>query len=400
MKGARLRSVVALAALAAATSAVAGQADVDSGLRDQALEAMNFSAPIALLLYKNSVSGWEIQSRLDGSKLLRSVLIPGGYCRGIGSDGFEPTAKLQAISQHVYDPMRPFGGLEGVTVAKREFSDYTFVNHFKAQEEKFGEVQKLAFKFSYYFVPVLPDFPRVGPFEGKVVCFIDPTEGHWRIETAELRDGGINEFAKWLAELPEVGGSRGGTATSGTVGAKGVAEIEVAWTPDCDRLAAEPPLKDSEMKSISKADDKLAIHDMGFKDYMAYTKNKSRGTKAYQGKDYKGAAGSFEEVLRARPNEWYAHYMLAATYAASDNPDGSLAHSCVALKRSHDKWIYYTVAQAFSKKGDKQSCLRWLDPALGAGLDLSKAQMDQDFQTLAQDQDYMSLLSKYSVPSK
>ena len=246
---------------------------------------------------------------------------------------------------------------------------------------------------------IVPDAPLQ---PGAYVVGLGPLDQEFLIGNDPMRF--VSDF--YVGEKPvrpaavgtQAGQSRGTTPPAPS--SPQTAEVEVAWTADCAKLAAEPPLKDSEMKSISKADDKLAMHDMGFKDYMAYSKNKNRGSKAYQEKNYKGAASLFEEVLRARPNEWYAHYMLAATYAASDNPDGALAHSCVALKRSHDKWIYYTVAQAFGKKGDKQACLRWLDSALGAGLALSKAQMDQDFQTLAQDQDYMILLSKHSVPSK
>jgi len=209
-----------------ASIGAAGQADVDPGLRDRALEAMSFSEPVELLLNNNPESGWQISEVAGGfalqklpnaEKLLRDFLIPAGYCRELGRDRFEPTTTLRQLA-HKVNAMVNIGGLEGVTVARREFGEYTFVNRFKAQHDPFGEVQKLAFKFTYHFVPVLAGFPGVGPFEGKVVCFIDPMEGTWVIETAELHDEGINEFAKWIQELPETGGATTEQAPSPTSG--------------------------------------------------------------------------------------------------------------------------------------------------------------------------------------
>jgi len=209
-----------------ASIGAAGQVDVDTGLRDRALEAMGFSEPVELLLIDDPASGWQISEVADGSalqklpnaeKLLRDFLIPAGYCRELGSDRFEPTTKLRQLAHQVNATMT-VGDLEGVTVARREFGEYTFVNRFKAQHDPFGEVQKLAFKFTYHFVPVLAGFPEAGPFEGRVVCFLDPTEGTWRIETAELHDEGINEFAKWIQELPERSGATTEQAPSPTPG--------------------------------------------------------------------------------------------------------------------------------------------------------------------------------------
>jgi len=196
-----------------ASIGAAGQADVDTGLRDRALEAMGFSEPVELLLINDPTSGWQISELAGDSalrqlpnaeKLLRDFLIPAGYCRDLGRDRFEPTTKVRQLAHKVNVTMIT-GGLEGVTVARREFGEYTSVNRFKAQHDPFGEVQKLAFTFTYHFVPVLAGFPEVGPFEGRVVCFIDPAEGTWLIETAGLHDEGINEFAKWIQELPEAG---------------------------------------------------------------------------------------------------------------------------------------------------------------------------------------------------
>jgi hypothetical protein len=209
-----------------ASIGAAGQADVDTGLRDRALDAMGFSEPVELLLHNDPASGWQISELAGDSalrelpnaeKLLRDFLIPAGYCRELGRDRFEPTTTLRQLAHNVNATMIT-GGLEGVTVARREFGEYTFVNRFKAQHDPFGEVQKLAFKFTYHFVPVLAGFPGVGPFEGKVVCFIDPMEGTWVIETAELHDEGINEFAKWIQELPETGGATTEQAPSPTSG--------------------------------------------------------------------------------------------------------------------------------------------------------------------------------------
>ena len=52
-----------------ASIGAAGQVDVDTGLRDRALEAMGFSEPVELLLNNNPESGWQISELAGGFAL-------------------------------------------------------------------------------------------------------------------------------------------------------------------------------------------------------------------------------------------------------------------------------------------------------------------------------------------
>jgi len=105
-----------------------------------------------------------------------------------------------------------------IVLGKRVLKSITPINAWKE-----GAFKYQSFKFSYFIEPVLPELPKLGPFEGTAVGCLDPASLEWKAADSyssmqRLGDhGGFFEYEDWLnlhrAELDKIKASAEGPSS-------------------------------------------------------------------------------------------------------------------------------------------------------------------------------------------
>jgi hypothetical protein len=87
-----------------------------------------------------------------------------------------------------------------VKVSERRLKAVTYTNSYKANPFGMGERTAFAMTFTYEFKQeVVPGIPHVSKsFTGKVLAFLDPADGVWKIEQLELGDNGGREYEELI----------------------------------------------------------------------------------------------------------------------------------------------------------------------------------------------------------
>jgi len=203
--------VVIFIALGLATSLLHAEATTLSAtLKKSSLKVLGFYKNINLCLNTNQLrTRWHAvgASKIIGRKNLKvaNFLCNFGYAvrtSGMRSEGaydWRPTAsflKQATVNQEL------FGSSYCIPVAKREFSKVTYTNEWSANLG-LGPQKLLSYTFEYKIRILLGEGAVVGPYKGKIVMTLDPTDGIWKVMTDKcgLSDNGVQVFYKYVNSL-------------------------------------------------------------------------------------------------------------------------------------------------------------------------------------------------------
>ena len=161
-----------------------------------ALRGRWFTGPIEVTLYHNSVYGWQLTQGpgQDERMFVEKVLIPEDLCQKLPPSPraawFVPTGKAKAAWREVKNwPSSYFL----IPIAKRSYLATTYENRWTEGGTEMGSLT-----FTYEIHPILVSLPKLGPFEGKIVAALDPSDGKWKLQQSRLGDQGVNSYAQWL----------------------------------------------------------------------------------------------------------------------------------------------------------------------------------------------------------
>lgn len=185
---------------------------IPDDLKKEALNSSGFSDIIEVQLCPGRLAAPDEPN----IKYIVEVLVPNGYCVEIKpptNGGFLHTKKGVTIVEptRVSDCFRPVEkepnswkedqsnpGDLFLQVAKREYLKTTYENRWQESGR-----QLMSFTFTYQFYPLISGPPTLGPFQGKIVEFLDPSDGKWKIVEREFSDRGLYEYLDWATKNRE-----------------------------------------------------------------------------------------------------------------------------------------------------------------------------------------------------
>ena len=184
-------------------SAFGGGYSLDPHLRDSALTSIGFNGNIQICIYNNSVYGWEFYSNftgiIGGNNIpnrrvaaylagLKFITYPGHKNRWKPTQVFLSEAKVTRSWPH---------NIYCVPAVERDFGKITYLKKWTATRA-LGKQSMIAFTFIYSMSPIFGKPVEFGKFKGNIVMTLDIGSGKWEIVRAQLSDGGIRTFYKYL----------------------------------------------------------------------------------------------------------------------------------------------------------------------------------------------------------
>ncbi|MBI3300647.1 MAG: tetratricopeptide repeat protein [Deltaproteobacteria bacterium] len=120
-----------------------------------------------------------------------------------------------------------------------------------------------------------------------------------------------------------------------------------------------------------------------------------QGLQAHQQKRYREAIEAYETLLTIDPDNFAALFNLAGAYYELNQPDTTIEYAIRAIRRNADPGLYFVVASAYVKKGDKERAFSWLERAIKGGF-ADRAMIQENFATLQNEPVYRALMQRLS----
>jgi hypothetical protein len=122
----------------------------------------------------------------------------------------------------------------------------------------------------------------------------------------------------------------------------------------------------------------------------------ARGREAVRLRKYAGAIDAYERLLKIDGRNFEALTNLAGAYYELRELDNALQYAAKALQRIAAPGVFFIVASAYARKGERDEALAWLEKSLQGGF-AETTMIRENFKRYESEAAYMSLLERYGL---
>ena len=380
------------------------------GCKEAALTWLGFYEPLEIdipkdILINPPYAGYKFSDIEKRAKVwLDRLLIPEGYVvKSVKEKKFREGFSVVSYAVNRYSPNKKSELLVRhsdesgfhIAFANRELESIDYVN-----EWNLTPVQKVwSFTFTYGIKPLLPGLPTIGPWKGKGTGMLNPSTGKWEcvVESFSfevdlgtlsfLQDGegrGIFEYTSWIEKnykklspqvsLPSKNEQEGRTVEEG----KPVSRPPVSIANKSDELANIPAKTEEEFKKFMSSENIRIINKVGLLNFQ-FDQLYRKAKKANEEKKWQEVINAYGKILQLDPEYYCASYMMANAYNGLNQPDKAIEFAVKGLQKFPYNLLYAITAEAYSKKGDKNKALLWLEGAFKGGFKCAASDLNEGF---------------------
>lgn len=173
---------------------------------------------------------------------------------------------------------------------------------------------------------------------------------------------------------------------------------ESSLTREADTILRSVPLVSGASTAAFAAAEASRLNSWGRFDRIQLLRMEAlsrEGLQAMKQKEYQKAVGAYETILTIDPDNFSALFNLAGAYYELNQPDTAIEYSIRAIRRNAQSGMYFVVASAYVKKGDRQRAFSWLGKAIEGGF-TDRGMIQENFATFQNDPVYHALIQKLS----